>query len=108
MIRVHVIGEQTQQIEVAVDTGFSGFISLPAQIIERLGLQPQDVLVAVLADGSEAEMQTFLAQIEWDNKVRDIYVIHAESHPLIGTALLENHLLTIEVRDGGAVNIETL
>lgn len=108
LLRVSVLGERILEIEAAIDTGFSAFLSLPSQTIEHLGLQPRDVLIAVLADGSEVEVQTFRAQVMWNNETRNIYVLQAESHPLIGMALLENCSLQIDVRDGGRVLVETI
>jgi len=44
----------------------------------------------------------------WDGRARLVSVHTAQGAPLIGVSLLYDHLLTVEVFDGGAVTIEPL
>lgn len=109
LVQARVLGTNAEEmIEAVVDTGFSAFLTLPFVTIERLGLQPQGILQVVLADGNAVETETFSAQVELDGELRDVYVVHTETQPLIGMSFLENHQLTIEVRDGGAVSVQPL
>lgn len=109
LLRVEVFGRQTQiEVEAVVDTGFSAFLSLPSQTIRDLGLDFQQTLFATLADGNDVELQTYSATARWNDELLPIYVIQSESQPLLGMSFLENHQLTIEVRDGGTVRLETL
>jgi clan AA aspartic protease len=95
-------------VEAVVDTGFSAFLTLPRVTIEQLSLQSQGALQVILADGNSIETETFSARVELNGELHAVYVVHTETQPLIGMSFLQGHQLTIEVRDGGAVSIQTL
>ena len=42
----------------------------------------------------------------WDGQPRDVYTYAADSMPLVGMLLLDDHDLNIQVRDGGRVVIQ--
>ncbi len=113
-VQVRIVGNSSASVvEVIVDTGFSAFLALPLDAIKRLGLQSQGVLQVILADGSNVdgsnvEADTFSAQVEFDGKLRDVYVVHTETKPLLGMSFLEGCQLQIEVRDGGNVRVDML
>jgi len=56
-----------QQITVIIDTGYDGSLTLPPSLINALGLPFRSRGVAVLADGSEAQFNTYAATVimEW-------------------------------------------
>ncbi len=109
LLKVRILNNAIElEIEVIIDTGFSAFVTLPRKHIAALGLRFEGVMEVVLADGSKVEAETYTAQVDLDGDLRDVYVVHAESHPLIGMALLENCSLQIEVRDGGRVLVEAI
>jgi predicted aspartyl protease len=49
---VHGTQRQAQEIEAIIDTGFTGFLTLPLPLIASLGLTWRGRAQAVLADGS--------------------------------------------------------
>ncbi|HLA64539.1 MAG TPA: hypothetical protein VK610_08920, partial [Rhodothermales bacterium] len=52
-LRVRGPSGSEEEVEAVLDTGFDGALSLPTEIIERLGLEWQRRGYALLADGSE-------------------------------------------------------
>ncbi len=77
------------QIEVWVDTGFTGDLVLPESMIESLELQVTGSIDGVLADGSQVELSTFHCQLEWFGRVKDLEAIaNAGQTPLLGIGLL--------------------
>jgi predicted aspartyl protease len=56
IIRFPVLGMQgqLQEIEAIIDTGFTGFLTLPPSIVATLGLSWRERGSATLADGSES------------------------------------------------------
>ena len=97
---------QPQDIEAVIDTGFTGFLTLPSRIVVELGLPFLNISWATLADGNEAAFDVYRATVLWDGEPRYIRAYAADATPLIGMRLLDRHDLNIEVVDGGRVVIE--
>jgi clan AA aspartic protease len=110
IIRLIVIGPsgQSDEIEALVDTGFTGFLTLPPSLTTLLGLTFQSLEDAVLADGGSIKLPVYGAKIRWDGSVRDILAMETGGDPLVGMALLEGYRLTLDAIDGGPVLIEAL
>jgi clan AA aspartic protease len=89
-IRVHsVIDEQTEDVNVWIDTGFTGEFVLPRDVIEALHLPTSGSVDAVLADGSAIELNTFTCLIEWFGEEKRIEVVESEGdRALLGVGLL--------------------
>jgi clan AA aspartic protease len=99
---------QVARVQAVIDTGFTDFLSLPVSAIAKLGLLRQDEGSCVLADGSRAPMNIYAAEIEWMGVWRPILVIEVDANALLGTAMIRGCLLTIEMVDGGRVEIRPL
>jgi clan AA aspartic protease len=99
---------QEAQVEAPIDTGFTGFLTLPARLIASLALSFAGTTRAALADGSEVAMDVFEATVLWDNQERDVVALAAEGVALVGMALLSGYRVTLEVEDGGSVRIDPL
>ncbi|MGI4787225.1 MAG: clan AA aspartic protease [Janthinobacterium lividum] len=96
------------QIEVILDTGFSGSLTLPPNLITALSLPFRSRGSATLADGSEAQFDIYAATIIWDGAARNILVESADTDPLVGMSLLYGFNINIQAIDGGKVTIEHL
>jgi clan AA aspartic protease len=96
---------QSQAIDVVIDTGFSGFMSLPISTVNGLGLPVVSQENTQLADGTIKRVDIHAAVVIWDGKARRIEVQTLGIHQLIGMAMLASHDLAIRVQDGGSVSI---
>ena len=94
-----------REIEAVVDTGFNGFLTLPASLIHELGLVWRRRGRAMLADGSDSLFDIYEGTVSWDNTWRRTAVDEAACDPLVGMSLLYGYQLNIQVADGGAVVI---
>jgi clan AA aspartic protease len=99
---------QSDEIEAIIDTGFTGFLTLPPSLSTLLGLTFQTLEDAVLADGGSIKLPVYAAKISWDGSTRDILAMETSGDPLVGMALLEGYRLTLDAIDGGRVLIEAL
>ncbi len=97
---------RAQEVEAVIDTGFSGFLTLPSALVTAFGLEFDGVGWGVLADGTEASFDMYDATLLWDGQARSVYVYAAETTPLVGMRLLEGHDLHVEVQQGGRVTVE--
>ena len=99
-------GDRAQEVEAVIDTGYNGLLTLPPSAVRQLALPFVTRGQATLANGTKDVFDVYDATISWDGKAIDILVDEAETTPLVGMALLENHSLHIDVRIGGRATVE--
>lgn len=97
--------EQVVTLDAIIDTGFTGFLTLPLQQIARLGFAYEGIIDARLGDGRAVEFDMFAGAVLWNGHIRIGIVLAAEGTPLVGMALLSGSRITIDVTDGGDVAI---
>ncbi len=97
---------ETRSFDAVLDTGFGGFLTLPASLIAELKLPFVGMGRATLGDGSEVTFPFYDVPVLWDGGLRYGLVEAAETTPLLGMAMLDGHNLHVEVRVGGRVTIE--
>ena len=107
-LRVEGSGNRGREIDAVVDTGFNGFLTLPASLIQDLRLVWRRRGRAMLADGSDSLFDIYEATVTWDRRPRRIAVDEADCDPLVGMSLFHGHELTIQVVDGGRVVVSPL
>lgn len=106
-LQIASVDSQTE-LDIVVDTGFNGALTLTAETIKQLNLRAAGEMEVVLADGSAITAFNFEAWVQWgEGRVR-VVAQQTTGEALIGMALLQNHELTVEVRDGGRVLIEPI
>jgi clan AA aspartic protease len=99
---------QTKLITAVIDTGYTGFLSLPSEIITELNLSWTGIDRGTLGDGSEVTFEVYAARVIWDGEYRDIPINEAETDPLVGISLLYGYDLHIQTVEGGSVTIKRL
>ena len=97
---------QSREVEAVIDTGFNRFLTLPPALVAELDLPFVTSGRVTLADGSQASFEVYDVTVLWDGQPRDVYTYAADSMPLVGMLLLDDHDLNIQVRDGGRVVIQ--
>ena len=97
-----------KSINAVIDTGFTGFLSLPNDIITELGLPWSYRDRGTLGDGSEVLFDIYDAVAIWDGKAKEIEVNSAETDPLIGMSMLRGYRLQVDTIEGGLVIITDL
>jgi len=97
-----------RQVEAVVDTGFTGYLTLPPSIIAALQLTWLGREQGILADGSVDNFDVYRGAVIWNGQPRAVEIEAVNAEPLVGMALLERHSLRIDVIRGGAVSIKSL
>ncbi len=70
-----------------MDTGFDGFIALPVDTIQELGLVRRGNRRTVLIN-AEAFMPVYLGVVGWHEEQVEVSVLQTEQEYLVGMALL--------------------
>jgi len=97
-----------KSINAVIDTGFTGFLSLPNDIITELELPWSYRDRGTLGDGSEVLFDIYDAVAIWDGKSQEIEVNSAETDPLIGMSMLRGYRLQVDTIEGGLVIVTDL
>ena len=106
-----VVGNSSGQREVVdtvIDTGFNGFLSLPSEVINRLGLSWTISNSVTLGDGSQTVFDFYTGTVIWDGQYRQVDIAESETEPLLGMAMLYGYRLQVDAIEGGTVKIEAL
>ena len=88
---------QGARVTAWIDTAFDGHLVFPKPLIEELRLESLVDTEAVLADGRKVTLETFVCYLDWFGKLVPLQVIANDGKlPLLGTGLLENHVLHVD------------
>ncbi len=99
---------QEETLDAIIDTGFTGFLTLPLPQIAKLGFPYQGLIDAQLGNGSAAEFDMFAGAVVWGGQLRHGIVLAVDGSPLLGMALLSGSRVCLDVIDNGSVTIEPL
>ncbi len=105
---VHGPNGQAREIDAVIDTGFTGFLTVPSSLIVSLGLTWRGQAQAELGDGSLHQFNVYEATVTWDGQMRTVETDAADTMPLIGMAMLYGYHLHIQAVEGGIVTIGAL
>lgn len=110
LIRLMIRGfrGRQQEIEAVVDSGYTGWLTLPSTVIAALNLRWRSFGRGTLADGSVSVFDVYQAKVEWDGRVRSVFVDEFDATPLVGMALMRGFELKMQVRARGKVTIKRL
>lgn len=92
--------------EFILDTGFNGHLTLPSDVIDRLGLKYSGQRAVAMADGFVHDVDVFTARVLWHEDQRPVFVIRLDSFPLLGMRSLLGCRLSMNVFAGGRVVVQ--
>lgn len=101
-------GAKLKSVNAVIDTGFTGFLSLPSAIIAELELPWSYRDRATLGDGSETLFDIYEANVIWDGQFREIEINSANTEPLLGMRMLRGYRLQVDAVEAGVVTIAEL
>lgn len=93
------LGAKNFQVAAWIDTAFNGYLVFPSDLIQSLQLEALAESDAILANGALVRLRSFVCYLDWFGTVVAAQVIANEGEiPLLGTVLLDNHVLRIDYR----------
>ena len=99
---------QPRSLEVVLDTGFTGYLTLPSESIRRLGLSSVGQRTFELANGELFDFQVYIGSVSWHGRPSDVLVLQSDSVPLLGMTLLWGSRVCVAALNDGEVTIEEL
>ncbi len=91
-----------------IDTGFTGFLSLPDSLIAELEFSWSYRDRATLGDGSETLFDIYEGSVIWAGQFREIEINAANTEPLLGMKMLRGYRLEVDTIEGGLVTVRPL
>ncbi len=107
-LEVQGAGGAMRQLDAVIDTGFTGFLTLPPAEIAALGLTWLSRDQGQLADGSIRLFDVYRAVVMWDCQLRSVTLEAIDAVPLVGMELLQGYDLRVRVTVGGSVVVEAV
>ncbi len=99
---------QRQAIDAVIDTGFTGFLTLPLSMLISLNLRAYRREQGILGDGSTCIFDVYRGLINWDGEFKRVDINAAETTPLVGMSLLYGYRMQLDAVEGGIVIIQSL
>ena len=101
---------QEQDIDAVIDTGYTGYLTLPRALVSELGLAFESRGRATLANGSKKAFDIYGVTVLWDSQARYVSTLMTETDgiPLVGMSLLDSYSLYVEIADGGRVVVQAM
>jgi clan AA aspartic protease len=99
---------QRQMVDPVIDTGFTGFLTLPLSVLTDLNLQAYRREEGILGDGSTCVFDVYRGLIIWDGELRRIDINESDTEPLVGMSLLYGYRIQLDAIEGGMVTIQVL
>ncbi len=99
---------QWEKIECIVDTGFSGYLALPSNLIDYLKLPKIDDQEVRLGDGTVVSLAKYIAKVLWHEEERSVSVLCTDGGSIAGMFLLFGSRVILDVIENGNVSIEVL
>jgi clan AA aspartic protease len=110
IIRIVVgdLGKQRVVLDAIIDTGYTGYLTLPPSTIAELDLPWRGSEEGILGDGSTQMFDVYSATVIWDGEFRIIKVNESDTDSLLGVGLLYGYEVCIQTINGGIVTIKAL
>lgn len=103
---VEYANEGFRQCEVIVDTGFTGWLTLPEAVSRELGLVSAGQQQFTLATGAVEQSDYYETRVAWRGELRWVEVFPSMDQSLLGMELLRDSWIGMGAWDGGDVIIE--
>ncbi|MFM6375997.1 MAG: clan AA aspartic protease [Microcystis sp.] len=102
------LDSQRRMIDAVIDTGFTGFLTLPSSVLADLNLRAYRREEGILGDGSTCIFDVYRGLVIWDGELQRIDINESDTEPLVGMSLLYGYRMQLDVIEGGTVTIQAL
>lgn len=96
------------EIEAVIDTGFTGHLTLPLDVVDSLDLPMRGSGEVMLTDGTISTLPIYRVEVLWYARSRSVPAYAAPGGALLGMDMLRGSELRVEAVGGGNVTIKPL
>lgn len=107
-IPFRLLNQPQISVEAVIDTGFTGYLTLPPAAVTAMRLPFIRRIPANLANDTTISIDVHEASILWNDVLLDVEVLAMGKRPLVGTLLLDGCKLHINFVESGLVSIATI
>ena len=94
-----ILRQRPVRFSAVLDTGFNGYLSVPAHVLTRSSWQLIGTETYEIATGALVAQEVYLGEIIFDGDRSMVYAVATNAQDvLIGTKLLRTKVLTIDLR----------
>ena len=86
-----------------LDTGFTGWIALPATDIEKLALNFSHDDTLTLANDQTVRVSIYVAEVFLAYRWHRVFVVQIGSTPLVGTGITSNSRISVDMIPNGDI-----
>ncbi len=101
-------GASVRIVDALIDTGFTGWLTLPPDIVAEMDLRSAGTSYGVLADGQEVALDAYYVTVMLDGTPRRVIAQVAPPPVLAGMELFDGYLICIEDSFGGSVTVRPI
>lgn len=98
----------SEDVEFVVDTGYTGFLALPESVLASVGAELAGSGYVALAGETYRRTTIYTVTVDWGGEEIEVRAQTLANDYLLGTKMLRDHQLTVEVGEGGRVLIEPM
>lgn len=95
-------------VEVVLDTGFTGYLTLPPETVRQLGLSSVGLRTLELGSGDLTECEAYLATVSMQGALTDVLVLSSDGAPMVGMSLLRGSRIALHAIADGDNEIKEL
>ena len=107
-LTMHDADGQEHAYDSVVDTGYTGTLTMPPNVIAALGLRWHRAGRAVLADGSESKFDIYHGVVVWDGRPVIVRIDEMDADSLVGMSMMYGYELVLPVLDGATFTLRLI
>ena len=101
-------GTSVRFVDAVIDTAFTGWLTLPPDIVADMDLRSAGVHYGTLADGRRVALDSYYVMVMLDGDARRVIAQAAPPPALAGMELFDGFLICVENTVGGAVTVQPI
>ena len=107
-LEVERVHRDPVQVVAFIDAGFTEWLALPSDIVDRLGLRVVDGDELISANSAREVVSVYEARVKWCDEWRTIRVHEISGNPTIGMEMLRGHRLEFDALGDAEIDVEAV
>lgn len=105
-LEIELVGYGPVPLVAFIDTGFTEWMALPPEMVEKLGLRVVDNEPLLFGNSAMEKVDVYEARVKWCEEWRTIRVHQVRGYPTIGMELLRGHRIEFDALGDAEIDVE--